>query len=427
MPQEFKDYFLGLSNENLNSFPFVHEPLRGCPQEVLSFRQQIANMTPHQIEASVAICAPRASKKCNNQNRKIGLKKLHEIEQLADKIHRHCAETQTQLIIDLGSGLGYLSEALFKLKNNYLILGLEADEKRIESARQRYQKFLPQEALNTISYKKEFVKSDHDSRARIQRYASELAQSHGLPPVLSTAIIGLHACADLSISAMLLFLRMPQVRSLHIMPCCYHKLAREDTNKTTTSPFVNFPLSNGLRKAMSLFASDGCFQRPFMRLACQETTSRWRTDSPAHVEHGRQMYMRALASSLCDVDELVKARAKPSLPSQEDRDTFNDLRHRYQLYSQQTGKPLHWNRVHEARFNQTSERYSEGRGCRLAEALCCLQTSIQKLSENLVLYDRLCYLKDAAAGQKLQLEVRYEKLFDEQISPRCYCLIAKKL
>ncbi|XP_034477240.1 protein RRNAD1-like [Drosophila innubila] len=389
-------------------------------------------MAPQQNAATLSPCASQVKTKCSNQNRKIGLKKLHEIEQLAGKIHEHCAETQTQLIIDLGSGLGYLSEALFKLRNNYLILGLEADEQRVESARKRCQKFLPQEALNSISYKKEFIKADANSRARIEGYASKLAQSHGMLPGLDTAIIGLHACADLSISAMILFLTMPQVRSLHIMPCCYHKLAlrsENDTMTSTTSPFVNFPLSNGLRNAISAATSVGCFNRPFMRLACQETSSRWRKDSFAHADHGRQMYMRALANALCDVEELVKVKvcSKPALLSLEDRDSFNELQQRYQLYSQQTGNPLDWRHVHEERFIQIGKRYSDGRGCRLAEALCCLQTSMQKLCENLVLYDRLCFLKDAAAGQQLQLEVRYEKLFDEQISPRCHVLIAKKL
>ncbi|KAL7737630.1 hypothetical protein ACLKA6_007738 [Drosophila palustris] len=424
MPQEFKDYFLQLSNEDLNIFPFVHESLEGCPEEVQQFRQQIANMTLQQTASSVS----QAKSKCSNQNRKIGAKKQHEIEQLAGKIHAHCAEAQTQLIIDLGSGLGYLSESLFKLGSNYLILGLEADERRVEAARQRCQKFLPQEALKSISYKTEFIEADADSRARIERYALELAQSHGLlSDGLKTALIGLHACADLSISAMILFLAMPQVRSLHIMPCCYHKLAlRTDRDSTRGSPFVNFPLSNGLRNAMSATAVE-CFNRPFMRLACQQTNSRWRMDSLAHAEHGRQMYMRALATAICDPDELVKLQSKSALNSAEDGDSFDHFRLRFQLYSQQTGMPLNWRHVHEERFNQFTQKYSDGRGCRLAEALCCLQTSMQKLCENLVLYDRLCFLKESAAAEQLQLEVCYEKLFDEQISPRCHSLIAKKL
>lgn len=44
-----------------------------------------------------------------------------------------------------------------------------------------------------------------------------------------------------------------------------------------------------------------------------------------------------------------------------------------------------------------------------------------------MLYDRLCYLREVAAAQQLRLEVRYEKLFDEKVSPRCRVLIAEKL
>ncbi|KAH8405654.1 hypothetical protein KR215_005461 [Drosophila sulfurigaster] len=424
MPQVFKDYFLSVSNESLNKFPFVHEPLEDCPNELQNFRQQIARMIP---KAHTPTAPRKVPSKCSNQNRRIGRKKLHEIEQLAANIHEHCAKAETQLLVDLGSGLGYLSEALLQLNDNYLILGLEADEQRVISAQQRCEKLMPQKALNSISYRQEFVSADAQCRDRINAHTLELAQSHGLSPELTTitmAIIGLHACADLSVSAMRLFLTMPQVRSLLIMPCCYHKLAlREGIDDLVSSPFVNFPLSSGLNKATANLV-ECCFNRPFLRLACQETSSRWRKDSPAHAEHGHQMYWRALANAVSDdPDELVKVQSR----AQQTTPDFNGLCLRYQLHSRLTAQPLIWRASHKSRFRQINERYSEGRGSRLAEALCCLQTSIQKLCENLLLYDRLCYLREAAEEQQLRLEVRYEQLFDEQVSPRCQVLIAKKL
>ncbi|KAH8261540.1 hypothetical protein KR044_010909 [Drosophila immigrans] len=426
MPQVFKDYFLSLSNESLNAFPFVHEPLEDCPNKLRDFRQQIAQLTPEAIKSTASA---NASMKCNNQNRKIGRKKLHEIQELAASINEHCTKSETQLLIDLGSGLGYLSEALLELNDSYLLLGLEADAQRVMSAQQRCEKLLPQKALNSISYRQEFISADGKCRDRIEAYAFELAQSHGLSPQvtrITTAIIGLHACADLSVSAMRLFLTMPQVRSLHIMPCCYHKLELREgvATPTKSSPFVNFPLSSGLTKATA-YLHVCCFNRPFLRLACQETSSRWRKDSPAHLEHGQQMYLRALANALCDdPDELVKVHSKDACSSKLD---FDGLCVRYQLQSRLTQLPLSWRPIHESRFRQINKRYSAVEGSRLAEALCCLQTSLQVICENLLLYDRLCYLREAATDQKLNVEVRYEQLFDEQVSPRCHVLIAKKL
>ncbi|KAH8355038.1 hypothetical protein KR093_004212 [Drosophila rubida] len=428
MPQVFKDYFLNAPNESLNAFPYVTEPLDYCPTELQDFRLRISQLTPEAITATALVRVPRKS---NNLNRKIGQKKLHEIEQLAANIHEHSTKDATQVLVDLGSGLGYLSEALLELNDNYLILGLEADEQRVISAQQRCKKLLPQKALNSISYRQEFISATPKSRDRIEAYTLELLQSSGLSPELSTisiAIIGLHACADLSVSAMRLFLTMPQVRSLHIMPCCYHKLAlREGVESSASCPFVNFPLSNGLNKTAAKLP-ECCFNRPFLRLACQETRSRWRKDSPEHAKHGHQMYLRALANALCDdPDELVKLHSKDASLSHKDILNFEGLCRRYRLHSRVTGQPLSWRLIHGIRFSQINERYSEGRGSRLAEALCCLQASMQKLCENLLLYDRLCFLKEAAAEQRQPLEVRYEQLFDEQVSPRCQVLIAKKL
>lgn len=383
MPSDFKDYFLGISNEHLNKFPFVHEHLDGCPKEVECFREEIAKLTPTQTAPS----APPLIRNFSGNNRKVAPKKLHEIEQLAAHIHGHCADMQ--FVIDLGSGLGYLSEALLQRNDNYLILGLEADEQRVQAARQRSQKLLPQGTHKSISYQQLFITADANSCARIEQYASELATGNGLPRALRTTIIGLHACADLSISAMLLFLAMPQVRCLHIMPCCYHKLALRceaegpADDSSARSSFINFPLSKVLREAMSADCAVACFNRPFMRLACQQTNSRWRCDARAHAEHGSRMFVRALAEALCDAVELTKVKrydtkeARAQDPTHQDGLTFADIQQKYQLCSRQTIQPLDWRSVHETRFAEITELYADGRGSLLAEALCCLQASIQ--------------------------------------------------
>ncbi|TDG44718.1 hypothetical protein AWZ03_008859 [Drosophila navojoa] len=409
MPGYMKQYFLELSNEQLNRFPFVHEALEDCPEEVLRFRQEIANLTPTEAAAPAAGESPRKSKR---NNCKMSIKKLHEIDKLASHIHEHCPDTEG--IIDLGSGLGYLSEALLQLSDNYQILGLEAEEQRIQTARERTTN------CNSISYEQLLITADASCCARIQEHAAALGLERA-----PTAIVGLHACADLSISAMLLFLRMPQVRCLHIMPCCYHKLALSEDGES----FVNFPLSRALREAMSAVAAPArCFHRPFLRLACQQTKSRWQSDARTHVAHGSQMFQRAVAAALCDEQESsrVRRQGRPATDCQ-DPHTFASIQQKYQLHSRETGLGLDWRPVHERRFDAINQVYGNGCGARLSEALTCLQASIQLLCENVLLYDRLCYLQELAAVQQLELAVRYEKLFDEKLSPRCHVLIAQKL
>lgn len=390
MPQDFKDYFLGLTNDELNIFPFVHEPLASCPESVHKFRQQMAHLltlpTPSCLPSTPSRVLEEPTKSCNKHNRKISPKKLYEIEKLAVNIHDHCPDSH--ILLDLGSGLGYLSESLIKIKDSYLILGLEADKKRVHAARNRMSEALPQQTLKSVSYKQEFVTADSDARARIECYVSELKQRNGLAVATKLTIVGLHACADLSVSAMQLFLQMPQVGCLHIMPCCYHKLALEGgclDASTMITPFVNFPLSTSLRKAM-IARSDtsqvySCFNRPFMRLACQETKSRWQSDSCTHTEHGAQLFYRALATELCDADEMVKVKRNAGTPVKSlVSQTFCEIQKMYQLYSIHTKHPVDWRPIHETRFNEICQRYPKESGFRMAEALRCLQATMQVIS-----------------------------------------------
>lgn len=376
MPQDFKDYFLALTNDELNVFPFVQEALAACPANVHRFRQQMLHLLTLPTPSLPSRELEEPSKSCSKHNRKISPKKLHEIEQLAFNIHDHCPDSD--ILLDLGSGLGYLSESLIKLNHSYLILGLEADNKRVHAARKR----LSETSLKSISYKQEFVTADPEARARIESYVSELAQKNGLTGETRLTIMGLHACADLSVSAMQLFLRMAQAECLHIMPCCYHKLALQPDSLTA---FVNFPLSTSLRKAMHARSDPSevysCFNRPFMRLACQETKSRWQADSCTHTEHGAQMFYRALATDLCDADEMVKVKrnagiAVNSLVSQ----TFGEFQQMYQLHSIHTKHAVDWRPIHETRFNEICQRYPKECGSRLAEALRCLQATMQVIS-----------------------------------------------
>lgn len=58
---------------------------------------------------------------------------------------------------------------------------------------------------------------------------------------------------------------------------------------------------------------------------------------------------------------------------------------------------------------------------RLVELLLCLQATIQSVCENLVLLDRVVFLKERG------VDCYVRKVTDDRISPRCYALVATKL
>lgn len=113
----------------------------------------------------------------------------------------------------------------------------------------------------------------------------------------SLCMAGLHTCGDLSVDAIRLFFQLVSSKLLVMVPCCYHKMSlTKDT--TMTEKFSNFPLSTSLCHLIhsSTFCDSPRFlRRPFLRLASQETATRWHQWSEEdHKQHSLQVMARAV-------------------------------------------------------------------------------------------------------------------------------------
>lgn len=106
-------------------------------------------------------------------------------------------------------------------------------------------------------------------------------------------LIGLHACADLTVTALKLFLNIANVKKILIMPCCYHKMKFKINS---SNEFENIPLSQQVKSIQ--YAKD-IINRPFLRLAGQQTAVRWRNVTETeHGEHGRNMFIRGAVQAI---------------------------------------------------------------------------------------------------------------------------------
>lgn len=221
----------------------------------------------------------------------ISPKKLHEIYKFSIEIHNLITANELDaanvIIVDLGCGLGYLSQLLAQLYD-YRVLGLEADSNRVFGARRRQTKFFGH-TLQSVFYAEHFI----DPTQSAEFIKAEITSKFNPSPLSTTRIVlvGLHACADLTITACRLFSVIDIARILSIMPCCYHKMNMHSTG------FENIPLSQCMKKAIPP-TQDSWYEiinRPFLRLACQQTAARWSGLSDKdHEIHGRNMYNRGL-------------------------------------------------------------------------------------------------------------------------------------
>lgn len=116
----------------------------------------------------------------------------------------------------------------------------------------------------------------------------------------------------------------------------------------------------------------------------------------------------------------------------------------YTLTHKHTKAEKTWSNGQKLAFAKLLKEYPNGGT--LSEFLTCLQASIQvnttdwwsdlqnnfccclfqSICENLVLLDRLLYVKEEAVKLQLKVNVSVKKIVREDISPRCFAIIAEK-
>lgn len=106
--------------------------------------------------------------------------------------------------------------------------------------------------------------------------------------------MGLHACADLSVTILEIFQQLDFVKSLIIMPCCYHRLETRLVSAMEET-FVNFPTSKSLNELYKNVNGERFLRKPFLRLACQQNCNLWKNMSlDEHERHSRSCIFRAV-------------------------------------------------------------------------------------------------------------------------------------
>ncbi|XP_052859612.1 uncharacterized protein LOC128266863 [Anopheles cruzii] len=399
IPPEWIDNLDSASNEEFNRIPLGYVADSWCDslRSFLARRNRLLIEYDHH-DSGVSVSKPRKG---------IGHKKWYEIESLSSFIGKVIDE---RTVVDFGSGLGYLSQHIHE-QHRLKVLGIEGSKQLVETSQCRQKELYPT-SKDAVQFVDHFITEDsfpYIEHQILDRFSADLP--------LPLAIVGLHACADLSITAVRHFLHCPSVRELIIMPCCYHRMKPLADGET----FVNVPVSNELRMAMANGKKD-IICRSFLRLGCQQTAARWKgTTSEDHLQHGRTMFQRGLVDAILESGESVKMlKGKPRVPSETTMDTIFQ---RFALQKDCDG-PTSWTESHRERLTILLRRYPGGD--RISEYLECLQTCLQAICENLILLDRMCYLEGMSDKHGTRIRRNLIRLRDDGLSPRCFIFYAAK-
>lgn len=326
--------------ENLSSLTSINgelfEYFKQIKQCIISFNQSFSEY-------------PLTQKDING----ITSKKSHEIKRIINILKDYKFDN----VIDIGSGKGHLSFIMAKYLSNQSYLCIDQDEKLQEAAQKSFEKINPK-ALKKLKYKTATI--DENSKFTIKE---------------NDLLLGLHACGDLSVYLLELFLN--QEGNYLNFPCCYHK-----STKLNLSGEMNLELNH---YALTLA------NRSNVPLSLKAYNERYKIKS--------FRYTLEMAYFDKHGEHLTNLGPAPK-----------------DLYNKKFDEYLKFYKFNDYAQNLLEKYQVEVNNYILLETL---RNPLGRLLEQYILLDRALYLEQN--GKKVQL---YE-VFDNSISPRNIALFSK--
>jgi len=361
-------------------------------------------------------------------------KKTHEVARMFTAVVEGARKTGCSAVVDLGSGKGYLSQAVSAL-GNLPVLAVEGEEGNSSGAAERGAKLgVKWTGLRTRAEERREGKdvSNRKSRKGVPRHGksaegekvvhvtryvevgedcSALVREYlGLDDTF--CITGLHTCGDLASTSLKAMVASVGAGFLCNVGCCYHLLTERFYSHPSLSQQASkgqdsgFPLSTILiaRKAWLGRSARMLAAQPLSRLAatpCLPPVSLlWRA--------ALQELFRLHAPDLAAKQVVVGKRAGKATSFPEyAKIAFQSLGQKIDI---EDGELSKWFKIQEEEHAKKLAAFHQFRAL------------FAPLVENVILLDRLCYLRE----QDELMDCSIVQLFDQALSPRAYALQASR-
>lgn len=205
-------------------------------------------------------------------------KKHYEILPSVQIIDAMVQKIKPTYIIDIGSGVGYLSCAI-AISLQIPVLGLELKESNCKAAEIRKQKicsFLEKETGTNQTHLFKSVPYEINPNISSEQFREEILafikDNFSTPEKISILLIGLHTCGDLAPTIIRFFTDIEEIIGIYNLGCCYNRLSvpheiDTDVKLNPSTKNIGFPLSKKLSQLTS--ESNLVLNRRFMLLGCQ--------------------------------------------------------------------------------------------------------------------------------------------------------------
>ncbi|KAL8563892.1 hypothetical protein ACOMHN_049548 [Nucella lapillus] len=194
LPSEWVTALTTMSVKELNHLPFQNSPeefsLEVSPEisadtpptnhhardnSLASFLRKATNLSHHhQQQQSQRVILPPPIQIGSGLRKGMSPKKLHEVERMASLVHQVAAELGCNLVVDVGSGLGYLGQVLHKTYG-LSVIGLESSQGHSDGAEKRAAKQgLHCSGMRSVPF---LVSQDDDNIEQFRRLIRRIADS----------------------------------------------------------------------------------------------------------------------------------------------------------------------------------------------------------------------------------------------------------
>jgi hypothetical protein len=410
LPDEWKQTLISLTSSELNELPFgfVKEE---WPDSLKEFISEAMSLDLPERTVTRKLTGKETKSVTLSGKIATGMspKKTHEVERMVAFVRQLCEEHGIRHLVDVGAGLGYVSQAISS-ELGIDVIGLESVEMRCHAANQRQEKLVKSGGSETVMKMINFaVKDTEESEREFCRILRQFcgSEDEGLNPV---CLLGLHCCGDLTPLTIKLFHKCcPPQSTLVCLGCCYHRMSGNSDG------FCYFPLSASVKSVvygkkkkdpnwkLSVFG---------LRLAAQETRSRWREQSALeHDLHMKRVAYRAVVETALKSDSVRLRKV-----------VKNDKCATFESYLMAALNHMISNKEEYDKYKKMCTiAYSQFEpDFLLVEPFTALQTLLQPLLESLIITDQVTYLAE------MGISATIVTMFEDFISPRNLAVVAVK-
>ncbi|KAI8618080.1 methyltransferase domain-containing protein [Chytriomyces sp. MP71] len=354
-------------------------------------------------------------------------KKLHEVSRLATLV-LHTLEkssyANTTIVIDVGAGQGYLTH---RLAAAHACIAVDFDEIQTVGSKTRGRELQRGRIKDASAERHEILyRTMRINEAGLVGLVEELGRES--PEEWKYALVGLHACGDLSANTMLgAFRTSKAIKMLAVVPCCFNLITEPNGNDDAScnaSGQHGFPLSKHLTELCSAYP-------------CLSPLA-----SSLH-NHANRALLSALLLHFNLADETTEPTRGPAAENETRIPTPAGSHHKFRLngldaatlegpfvpYAMEALVRLGLaGRVTEEEVRAFSELPKYANAENEVFIVHCVRSLLSRVVESLLLMDRALFLQemeeDERGGDGMQWDML--NLFDLDVSPRNMVFVASK-